>query len=44
MYMHEGTDHGFHNDTPPRSDKTGTKLAWNRRMEFSDKYLRSKKS
>ena len=40
LYMYDGTQHGFHNDTTPRYDETAAKLAWTRTLEFFDKYLR----
>ena len=40
LYMYEGTQHGFHNDTTPRYDETASKLAWARTLEFFNKYLR----
>ena len=40
LYMYEGTEHGFHNDTTPRYDETAAKLAWTRTLEFFNKYLR----
>jgi carboxymethylenebutenolidase len=40
MYMYEGTNHGFHNDTTPRYDEAAAKLAWQRTLDFFDKYLR----
>ncbi|MGH9679144.1 MAG: dienelactone hydrolase family protein, partial [Candidatus Acidiferrales bacterium] len=39
-YMYEGAYHGFHNDTTPRYDKAAATLAWERTMEFFNKYLR----
>jgi carboxymethylenebutenolidase len=41
LYMYEGTQHGFHNDTTPRYDETAAKLAWARTLEFFNKYLRT---
>jgi carboxymethylenebutenolidase len=32
--------HGFHNDTTPRYDEPNAKLAWQRTLEFFNKYLR----
>src|SRR5215212_8373178 len=34
LYMYEGTQHGFHNDTTPRYDEAAAKLAWTRTLEF----------
>lgn len=39
-FMYEGKQHGFHNDTTPRFDAEAAKLAWERTLEFFDKYLR----
>ena len=41
MYMYEGANHGFNNDTSPRYDKKSADLAWERTMEFFNKNLRS---
>ena len=40
MYMYEGTNHGFHNDTTPRYDEKAAKLAWQRTLDHFNKYLR----
>src|SRR6266849_1837781 len=40
VYMYEGTNHGFHNDTTPRYDEAAAKLAWQRTLEFFNKNLR----
>lgn len=40
VYMYDGKQHGFHNDTTPRYDETAAKLAWTRTIEFFNKYLR----
>ena len=40
MHMCEGANHGFHNDTTPRYDETAAKLAWQRTLDFLNKYLR----
>jgi carboxymethylenebutenolidase len=40
-YIYEGANHGFHNDTTPRYDETAAKLAWQRTLEFFNKYLRA---
>jgi len=37
---YENTQHGFHNDTTPRYDEAAAKLAWQRTLEFFNKYLR----
>ena len=40
MHMYPGTQHGFHNDTTPRFDEAAAKVAWQRTIEFFNKYLR----
>jgi carboxymethylenebutenolidase len=40
-YIYEGANHGFHNDTTPRYDEAAAKLAWQRTLDFFDKYLRT---
>jgi carboxymethylenebutenolidase len=40
-YMYDGTQHGFHNDTTPRYDEAAAKLAWQRTLDFFNKYVRS---
>jgi len=40
MHMYEGANHGFHNDTTPRYDEAAAKLAWQRTLDFLNKYLR----
>jgi carboxymethylenebutenolidase len=39
-YIYEGANHGFHNDTTPRYDEPAAKLAWQRTIDFFNKYLR----
>jgi carboxymethylenebutenolidase len=39
-YIYEGANHGFHNDTTPRYDESAAKLAWQRTLDFFNKYLR----
>jgi carboxymethylenebutenolidase len=39
-YVYDGVNHGFHNDTTPRYDEAAAKLAWNRTIDFFNKYLR----
>ncbi len=39
-YIYPGTYHGFHNDTTPRYDDAAATLAWNRTIEFLNRYLR----
>ena len=40
-YLYDGVNHGFHNDTTPRYDEAAAKLAWQRTLDFFNKYLRS---
>jgi len=40
VYMYDGKQHGFHNDTTPRYDEEAAKLAWSRTLEYFNKYLR----
>ena len=40
VYMYEGAQHGFHNDTTPRYDEAAAKLAWTRTLELFNKNLR----
>ena len=39
-HMYEGANHGFHNDTTPRYDEAAAKLAWQRTLDFFNKYLK----
>jgi carboxymethylenebutenolidase len=40
LYMYEGVNHAFHNDTAPtRYNEAAAKLAWQRTIEFFGKYL-----
>ena len=39
VYMYEGANHGFHNDTTPRYDEAAAKLAWKRTLELFKKNL-----
>jgi carboxymethylenebutenolidase len=39
-YVYEGVNHGFHNDTTPRYDQSAATLAWQRTLDFFNKYLR----
>jgi carboxymethylenebutenolidase len=39
-YMYENVNHGFHNDTTPRYDKTAAELAWNRTIDFFKEKLK----
>jgi carboxymethylenebutenolidase len=41
LYMYEGTNHAFFNDTAPtRYNEAAAKLAWQRTTSFFEKYLR----
>jgi carboxymethylenebutenolidase len=41
LYMYEGANHAFHNDTAPtRYNETAAKLAWQRTLDFWAKYLK----
>ena len=40
-YIYEGVNHGFHNDTTPRYDEAAAKLAWQRTLDFFNKYLKA---
>jgi carboxymethylenebutenolidase len=40
-YVYDGANHGFHNDTTPRYDEAAATLAWQRTLDFFNKYLRS---
>jgi carboxymethylenebutenolidase len=39
-YIYPKTNHGFHNDTTPRYDEAAAKLAWQRTLDWFDRYLR----
>ena len=41
LYMYEGAQHGFHNDTTPRYDEKSATLAWQRTLDLFNKNLRS---
>jgi carboxymethylenebutenolidase len=41
LYIYEGAQHGFHNDTTPRYDEAAAKLAWQRTLEFFGKTLKT---
>lgn len=38
-FIYEGANHGFHNDTTPRYDKTAAELAWKRTIDFFSQTL-----
>lgn len=40
-YIYAKTNHSFHNDTTPRYDEAAAKLAWQRTLDWFDKYLRT---
>jgi carboxymethylenebutenolidase len=40
IFVYEGAQHGFHNDTTPRFDEASAKLAWQRTLDFFNKNLR----
>jgi carboxymethylenebutenolidase len=41
LYVYEGANHAFHNDTSPtRYNEAAAKLAWKRSMEFFHKYVK----
>jgi carboxymethylenebutenolidase len=40
-YVYPKANHGFHNDTTPRYDEAAAKLAWQRTLDWFNKYLRS---
>ena len=40
IYMYDGQQHGFHNDTTPRYDAASANLAWARTLDFFKKYLK----
>ena len=38
-YVYPGTQHGFHNDSTPRYDQAAAELAWQRTIDWFNKYL-----
>lgn len=40
VFMYDGKQHGFHNDTTPRYDADSAKLSWERTLEFFKKNLK----
>jgi carboxymethylenebutenolidase len=40
LFVYEGANHGFHNDTTPRYDETAAKLAWQRTLDFFNQNLK----
>jgi carboxymethylenebutenolidase len=39
-YIYPGVNHGFHNDTTPRYDKSAADLAWQRTIDFFNEKLK----
>lgn len=39
-FIYENVNHGFHNDTTPRYDKTAAELAWKRTVDFFNELLK----
>jgi carboxymethylenebutenolidase len=39
VYIYPDVNHGFHNDTTPRYDKTAAELAWKRTIDFFNEKL-----
>ena len=40
-FVYAGANHGFHNDTTPRYDEAAAKLAWQRTLDWFNKYLKA---
>jgi carboxymethylenebutenolidase len=40
-YIYPKANHGFHNDTTPRYDEAAAKLAWQRTLDWFNKYMRT---
>jgi len=40
-YIYPKAQHGFHNDTTPRYDEAAAKLAWQRTLDWFNKYVRA---
>jgi carboxymethylenebutenolidase len=40
-HVYKGAQHGFHNDTTPRYDEAAAKEAWQRTLDWFEKYLRA---
>ncbi len=38
-YVYRGANHGFHNDTTPRYDEAAATLAWQRTLDWLNRYL-----
>ena len=41
QFTYEGTMHGFNNDTTPRFDEKQAKIAWQRTVDWFNKYVRA---
>jgi carboxymethylenebutenolidase len=41
QYTYAGAQHGFNNDTTPRYDEASAKLAWQRTIDWFNKYVRA---
>jgi carboxymethylenebutenolidase len=39
-HIYQGANHGFHNDTTPRYDEAAAKEAWQRTLDWFNRYLR----
>jgi len=40
-HVYKGANHGFHNDTTPRYDEAAAKEAWQRTLDWFNKYLKA---
>ena len=40
LFIYDGANHEFHNDTTPRYDEAAAKLAWQRTLDFFNQQLR----
>jgi carboxymethylenebutenolidase len=40
LFIYEGAQHGFHNDTTPRYDEAAAKEAWQHTLDWFNRYLR----
>ena len=40
-HIYKSANHGFHNDTTPRYDEAAAKEAWQRTLDWLNKYLRA---
>jgi carboxymethylenebutenolidase len=40
-HVYKDANHGFHNDTTPRYDEAAAKEAWQRTLDWFNKYLRA---